>query len=74
MILSLRPDLVRTDRIVDDQAARHPSWDVLPAPPEFIPKSGVLWHPSVASADLGDRFLAATAQRLAEAINTELTS
>ena len=73
IMLSLRPDLVRTDRIVDDEAARHPSWDVVPAPPEFIPQSGVLWHPSVASADLGERFLAATAQRLAEAIRTELS-
>lgn len=73
IMLSLRPDLVRVDRIVDDQAARHPSWDVVPAPPEFIPRSGVLWHPSVASADLGERFLAATSERLAEAIRTELS-
>ncbi|MGN6171011.1 MAG: creatininase [Solirubrobacteraceae bacterium] len=73
IMLSLRPDLVRTDRIVDDQAARHPSWDVVPAPPEFIPRSGVLWRPSLASADLGERFLAATAGRLAEAIRTELS-
>ena len=50
-----------------------PGWDVVPAPPEFIPRSGVLWRPSVASADLGERFLAATAERLAEAIRTELT-
>jgi creatinine amidohydrolase len=73
MMLSLRPDLVRTDRIVDDEAERHPSWDVVPAPPEFIPKSGVLWHPSVATAELGERFLAATGGRLAEALRTELS-
>lgn len=73
MMLSLRPDLVRTDRIVDDQAARHPSWDVVPAPPEFIPQSGVLWRPSLASAELGEHFLTATAGRLAEAIRTELS-
>jgi len=72
MMLVLRPDLVRTARIVDDEAARHPSWDVVPAPPEFIPKSGVLWHPSVATAEIGHRFLAAAAERLAEALRVEL--
>lgn len=72
-MLSLRPDLVRTDRIVDDEAERHPSWDVVPAPAEFIPKSGVLWHPSVATAELGERFIAAIGDRLAEAMRTELS-
>src|SRR5581483_9354691 len=31
----LQPELVRRDRIVDDQAKRHPSWDVLPTPDDF---------------------------------------
>jgi creatinine amidohydrolase len=73
IMLSLRPDLVRTDRIVDDEAERHPSWDVVPAPAEFIPKSGVLWHPSVATAELGERFIAAIGERLAEAMRAELS-
>lgn len=57
MMMALRPELVQVDRIVDDQAARRPSWDVIPAPREFIPESGVLWRPSIASAELGRRFL-----------------
>jgi creatinine amidohydrolase len=72
MMLALRPDLVHTDRVVDDQAARHPTWDVVPAPPEFVPKSGVLWHPSVSTAEIGKRFFEAAGDRLAEAIRTEL--
>jgi creatinine amidohydrolase len=71
MMLALHPGLVHTDRIVDDEAERHPSWDVVPAPPEFVPRSGVLWHPSVATAELGRRFLDAAAGRLAEALQTE---
>lgn len=71
MMLALHPDLVHTDRIVDDEAERHPSWDVVPAPPEFVPRSGVLWHPSVATAELGERFLHAAAGRLVEALRTE---
>ena len=73
MMLALRPDLVRLDRVVDDEAERHPSWDVVPAPPEFIPKSGVLWHPSVATAEIGHRFLKAAGDRLAEALKTEFS-
>jgi creatinine amidohydrolase len=72
MMLALRPDLVLTDRIVDDEAARHPTWDVVPAPQEFIPASGVLWHPSVSTPELGHRFIEIAAGYLADAIETEL--
>jgi creatinine amidohydrolase len=72
MMMALRPELVLTDRIVDDEAARHPTWDVVPAPQDFIPSSGVLWHPSVSSPELGHRFVEIAAAYLAEAIQTEL--
>ena len=68
---ALHPELVHTDRIVDDEARRHPSWDLLPAPDEFIPPSGVLWHPSEASPALGQLFLRAVAARLEQALRTE---
>jgi creatinine amidohydrolase len=71
MMYVVRPDLVRRDRIVDDQARRHPSWDVVPPPADFIPASGVLWHPSEATEEIGRRFLEAAAGRLVEALRTE---
>jgi creatinine amidohydrolase len=71
MMMALRPDLVLEDRIVDDEAARHPSWDVVPAPDDFIPASGVLWHPSVSTPELGRRFVEVAAGQLADAIATE---
>jgi creatinine amidohydrolase len=71
MMFVIRPDLVRRDRIVDDEARRHPSWDVVPAPDEFIPKSGVLWHPTEATDEIGRMFVDAVAQRLEEALRTE---
>jgi creatinine amidohydrolase len=71
MMYVLRPDLVRRALIANDQAARHPSWDVAPAPDEFIPKSGVLMRPTDANEDAGHRFLAAGAARLVEALRTE---
>ena len=71
MMLALRPDLVCMDRVVDDEARRHPSWDVVPAPQDFVPESGVLWHPSEASEEIGHKFLRATAARLVEAMRAE---
>lgn len=71
MMLVVRPDLVRRDRIVDDQARRHPSWDVVPAPDDFIPKSGILWHPTESTEQIGRRFLDAAVGRLVEALRTE---
>lgn len=67
----VRPDLVRRDRVADDQAERHPSWDVVPAPAEFIPKSGVLWHPTEATEEIGRKVLRLCADHLADALRTE---
>src|SRR5205809_7513343 len=46
------PALVRRDRIVDDQAQRHPTGDDVPAPPEFIAASGASWPPGQATPEL----------------------
>jgi creatinine amidohydrolase/Fe(II)-dependent formamide hydrolase-like protein len=67
----LAPDSVRRELVADDEAARHPSWDVVPAPEEFIPGSGVLWHPTEASREIGQRFLEGCSKRLEEALRTE---
>lgn len=53
----LRPELVRTDRKGDGGAARSPSYDIFPPPPEVIPATGVPWRSSPASPEIG-RYLA----------------
>ena len=68
----IRPDLVRREQIADDEAKRHPAWDVVPAPRDFVPKSGVLWHPSEASEEIGRKVLRMCADHLVKAIRTEL--
>ena len=70
-MLVLRPELVRRHLIADDHAERAPSWDVVPAPGEFIPRSGVLMRPTDANEEAGKRFLEASIGRLVEAIRTE---
>jgi creatinine amidohydrolase len=53
LMLHLRPDLVRFDRAVDDAAARHPFYDVVPPPVDFVPASGTLWKATRAASDKG---------------------
>jgi creatinine amidohydrolase len=71
MMLVVRPDLVRLDRVVDDAAERSPSWDVIPAPAEFVPKSGVLARASHATERAGQLLLNGAVSRLIEAVQTE---
>jgi len=71
LMLALHPELVRVDRIADDAAKRRPTWEVVPAPSELIPESGVLWRPSEGSAEIGRLYLAAAADRLESALRTE---
>jgi creatinine amidohydrolase len=71
LMLALHPELVRRERIADDAAARRPSWEVVPAPPEIVPASGVLWRPSEATAEIGRLYLRAAAERLEAALRTE---
>jgi creatinine amidohydrolase len=55
LMLHLRPELVLFDRAVDDASARHPFYDVVPIPDDFVPASGTLWKATQASADKGAR-------------------
>ncbi len=71
MMLVLYPELVRTERIVDDRSTRRPDWDVVPAPPEFLTASGVLWKATEANLALGRRFVEAAVRRLVEALEVE---
>ena len=71
LMLALHPELVRSDRIADDAAARKPTWEVVPAPQEIIAPSGVLWRPSEGTAEIGRLYLAFAAERLETALRTE---
>ena len=71
LVQLLRPELVHAELIRDDQAQRHPDWDVLPAPPEFIPSSGVLWHATEGSVEKGRILLSASVRYVQTALVTE---
>lgn len=53
LLLHLRPDLVLRDRAVDDAAPRHPFYDVVPIPDDFMSRTGVLYKATRATAEKG---------------------
>jgi creatinine amidohydrolase len=72
LMLHLRPELVLFDRAVDDAARRHPWYDVLPTPEDFVPASGTLWKATQASTDKGRVAWDEIVAQMREAIATEL--
>jgi creatinine amidohydrolase len=72
LMLHLRPDLVLMDRAVDDEAERHPWWDVVPTPDAFVPVSGTLWKATQASAEKGGAAWSEIVEALRSAIGSEL--
>lgn len=71
LMLALKPDLVRVDKIVDDEAQRHPPYDMIPATPDTIPASGVLYRASLGTREKGEELYGLLVNNLTEAIQTE---
>lgn len=71
LMLALRPDLVRTEKIGDDAPAEHPWYDLIPEPPSHVPSSGVLARATPAAQGKGERLAQMMVARLVEAITKE---
>ena len=56
-MMSIKPDLVRADRIPSDGPATFPLYDRLPFPIECIPPSGVLANARDSRVEVGDWIL-----------------
>lgn len=72
LMLHLRPELVLFDRAVDDAAKRHPWYDVVPVPEDFVPASGTLWKATQASEEKGGIAWREIVDQMREAIASEL--
>jgi creatinine amidohydrolase len=68
LMLELAPELVRTERIIDDRSAQRPFYDVIPTPPEHIAASGVLAEATKASPEKGRRLAALLVSLLSAAM------
>jgi creatinine amidohydrolase len=71
LMLALHPELVRTDRIADDAAVRHPKYEVIPAPADFIPASGVLYRATLGTKEKGVRLYEMAVDSVVGAIEKE---
>jgi creatinine amidohydrolase len=74
LMLHLRPELVIFDRAVDDASERHPWYDVLPIPGDFVPKSGTLWKATQASDRQGKVAWEEIVAQFRSAVATEVPS
>jgi creatinine amidohydrolase len=71
LMLAGRPDLVRSDRVVDDLSEEHPWYDLIPAPPSHIPASGTLSLATQGTQEKGARLQAMLVAKLVEAVRKE---
>lgn len=71
LMLKLYPAMVRVDQIVDDEAARHPKYEMLPAPLDFIPASGILYRASLGTAEKGAKLYDLAVDAVVAAIDRE---
>lgn len=70
MLLAIRPELVRRDRIAPDGVSGLPPYDIYPQPADLIPSSGVLSDPSRGSRESGEILLADAVDGVVDAIRT----
>jgi creatinine amidohydrolase len=71
MMLYLRPELVKKDKIRGDSAERYPPYTVLPPTKDLIPKTGVLTKIKTVNAQQGQQMTTIAISRLLELIKTE---
>lgn len=71
LMLTLYPDLVHMDRMVDHPPASFPPYDVYPVDPDWIPASGTLSSPRNASKEKGDILLEVCTRGIVNALTAE---
>jgi len=68
------PELVREDKIIDDQSDRKITYSIFPPPEDIIPKSGVLYKATYASREKGERLAKQVVDRIVGIARNELGS
>jgi len=71
LMLTLYPDLVRMDKMVDHAPASFPPYDVYPVDPDWIPASGTLSSPRNASKEKGNILLEVCTNGIVNALTAE---
>jgi creatinine amidohydrolase len=65
------PQLVREDKIIDDQFEQQPLYAIFPPDPDRIPKSGVLYRATFASREKGEKLVKHVVPKIAQVVRQE---
>jgi creatinine amidohydrolase len=68
------PELVREDKIIDDQSDRKPTYSIFPPPKDIIPESGILYKATYASREKGEKLAKQVVETIVEIAQQELGS
>jgi len=71
LMLYFAPDLVRKDKIIDDQASRIPKYAIFPPPKEIIPASGVLYKATYGSLEKGEKIAKTVTDAIVKIVKQE---
>jgi creatinine amidohydrolase len=71
MMLHLKPELVKKEKIQGDSAQRYPPYVVLPPTKDLIPKTGVLTRIKTVNSEQGEQMTDIVVSRLRELISAE---
>jgi len=73
LMLYFSPELVREDKIIDDQSERKPTYSIFPPPDDIIPKSGVLYKATYASREKGEELAKHIVDKIVKVVSEELS-
>ena len=68
------PELVREDKIIDDQSERKLTYSIFPPPDDIIPKSGILYKATYASREKGEKLAKQVVGTIVQIARQELGS
>jgi creatinine amidohydrolase len=74
LMLFFAPELVRKDKIIDDQAKRIPKYAIFPPSKDIIPASGVLYKATYASLEKGKKIATQVTDAIVEMVKHELNA
>lgn len=73
LMLYFSPELVREEKIIDDQSERKPTYSIFPPPDDIIPKSGVLYKATYASREKGEELAKHVVDKIVKIVSDELS-
>jgi len=73
LMLYFSPELVREEKIIDDQSERKPTYSIFPPPEDIIPKSGVLYKATYASREKGEELAKHVVDKIVKIVSEELS-